>query len=450
MPRRFGVLVVGVFGAWLVAAGCAASGSTTQVNGPAYDLDGGGSGPTNGDGAVSADGAGASSDATTPPLDGMPGDSALSDATPEQTDANGSDASDANSVTEDSGGCTLTTALFGGNGTSLFGATAIGTGAFASQAPTGNITTTPALAPFGGGFQALFTQAGDAGGGNALFGIGYAGGTWSAATALGGSADAIGAPSVAAVGSTLQAVYLNPAHFYFQASFGTAWNAVAEPVQLPNDGGPQAFGPVAASSAGTATEFVIAYEGNNNLPYAQTWTVGAGWDDGVSLGASLLAVNTGMAIVALDSGPNDLLAVYVEAGGACTGSTGCLYAVLHTASPAEWSSPALVNTTAYSPSAPTLTAMSGGRALLAWRGGNGEGYESVYSAGAWSTPAQLTSATVTAAPSLAQGVCGDDAVAAYVSSAQAYTTHFAGGAWTTPAALPAGSGATLVAIATSP
>src|SRR5580658_5443008 len=58
MPRRFGVLVVGVLGAWLVAAGCAASGSTNQVNGPAYDLDGGGTGPTNGDGAVSTDGAG--------------------------------------------------------------------------------------------------------------------------------------------------------------------------------------------------------------------------------------------------------------------------------------------------------------------------------------------------------------------------------------------------------
>jgi hypothetical protein len=47
-------------------------------------------------------------------------------------------------------------------------------------------------------------------------------------------------------------------------------------------------------------------------------------------------------------------------------------------------------------------------------------------------------------------VCGDDAVAAYVSGGQVYTTHFAGGAWTTPAALPAFSGATSVTIATSP
>jgi hypothetical protein len=172
----------------------------------------------------------------------------------------------------------------------------------------------------------------------------------------------------------------------------------------------------------------------------------------VALGAATLAANTAMAIVTLDSG--DLLVAYVAAGGACSNTSDCLYAVTGSAStPRTWSEPALVNTTAFSPSAPTLAAMSGGRALLAWKGGNGEGYESVYSGGAtptWSTPAQLTSAQLAAAPSLAEGVCGNDAVAAYVSSGQVYTTELAGGTWTTPAALPAFSGSTAVSIATSP
>ena len=116
MPRRFGVLVVGRVRRMAGRRGVRRVREHDAGERPCVRLSTeAGSGPTNGDGAVSADGAGASSDATTPPLDGMPGDSALSDATPEQTDANGSDASDANSVTEDSGGCTSTTALFGGN-----------------------------------------------------------------------------------------------------------------------------------------------------------------------------------------------------------------------------------------------------------------------------------------------------------------------------------------------
>jgi hypothetical protein len=128
------------------------------------------------------------------------------------------------------------------------------------------------------------------------------------------------------------------------------------------------------------------------LPYVQTWTSGVGWDDGVALGSALLLAGTPMAIVALDGGANDLLAVYVDGEGSASPNNEHLFFVLRSASSATWSSPAMVNTNAFTPAVPTLTAMSGGRALVAWQGGDGAGYESVYTPGsavAWSTPAQL-------------------------------------------------------------
>jgi hypothetical protein len=198
---------------------------------------------------------------------------------------------------------------------------------------------------------------------------------------------------------------------------------------------------------------VIAYEGSNQLPYAQTWTSGSGWDDGVALGTALLAVSTPMAIVALDSGPSDLLAVYVAAGGGCSNGSGCLYGVSRSASTKAWSPAVMVHPNAFTPAAPALAAMSGGRAVLAWKGGNGEGYGSVYAAApapVWSSPAQLTAAQVASAPSVAPGVCGDDAVAAYSSGGIVYTTHFAGGTWTAPAPLSGEAGVTTVSIATAP
>jgi hypothetical protein len=446
--------IVGLVGAWLVGAGCAASGSDGQVNGPMYDLDAG-----SGDSASTTpegDGAPNDSSTTTGPHDGSSsgnegGSTAPVDGGDSGSTKDGGDAGDSSAPPSD-GGCTSTTALLGGSTSMLFAATAVGTGTFTPQSLTGSATSTPALVAFGSGFQALFTESGDAGGGNAIFATGYGGGSWSAPAALGGATDALGAPGVAVVGATMQGVYLNPSHLFFHAAYGTSWDTGADAVRT-SDGGPQAFGPVAASAAGTSTDFVIAYEGNNLLPYAQTWSSSAGWDDGVPLegaGTAAMPANTGMVVTALDGASADLLAVFIEAGGACTGATDCLYAVTRTSG--VWSAPALVNVAAYTPTAPTLATMSGGRALLAWKGGNGEGYASVYTSGAtpaWSVPAPLTSAQLASPPSIAQGVCGDDAEAAYTSGGQVYTTHFAGGAWTTPATVTGGAGAAFVAIATS-
>ncbi len=447
------VLSAGLFGAWVLEAGCTASGTEARINGQSYDLDAasndaGAEGGALGDGGTSSPHteAGATSDAGV--ADGASIDATFPDDASGESDAAG----DAPSVSE-AGTCGATTVVLGGNDFSIFGATATGTSAFTTEALTGSMGAAPALVAFGTGFEALVAEAGDANGGGALFGVGYSAGGWSPLTALGGNADAIDAPAVAVVGATLQGVYLNPEHLYFHAAFGAGWDTGADPVRPPNDAGGTAFGPVRAAAAGTATELVIAYEGSNGLPYVQTWN-GTSWDDGVALGSSLLAVNTPMAIVALDSGANDLLIAYVAAGGSCSAGSGCLYSVVRAAATKTWSAPVTVDAAAYvngaAPTAPTLASLTAGRGLLAWQGANGEGYESIYSGSAWSTPAQLTSAAIGGAPSLARGVCGDDAVAAYVSAGSVYTTHLSVGTWTMPMLLAGASGVVAVSIATAP
>ena len=309
--RAFAAVTAGVVAAGAIA-GCSAAGSEYGVNGPSYDLDGGG----NGGDPAGADAMGRPDSAT--PMssrDGAALDSTLADSATGESDAPtaadsastlGPDADDGADTASpmDSGGCTSTSALLAGGSSAIFGGGSTGSGAFSVQCVTGGLTTAPALVPFGGGFQGLVTESGDAGGGNALASLSLSGTTWSMPTPLGGGADAIDGPAIAPVGTTLQAAYLNPSHFYFHAAFSGTWDMGADPVRLPNDAGAQAFGPVRAVAAGTVTDFVIAYEGSNSLPYAQTWTSSAGWDNGVALASSpvVLTSNTPLAIAPLGAG----------------------------------------------------------------------------------------------------------------------------------------------------
>ncbi len=443
MFRAIAVVPVGLLGAWTLAAGCAASGSDQRLNGPSYDLDASGATEDASDGARSSSAPDASK-----ALDAAPHDATAAPEAAALDDAGADGAVDSGSA-DDAGSCRATTVLLGGNDFSLFGAVATGAGSLATQTLTGSVAQAPALVAFGGGFEALVAEAIDSGMGDALYGVALTGGAWSAPTPLGGSASAIDAPALAAVGATLQGAYLNPSHQYFHASFATAWDTGADPVR-PADASVTAFGPVRAAAAGTATDFVIAYEGNDLHPYAQTCTIGAGWDDGVALGAAVALASTPMSVVALGGGgASDLLAVYVDGEGSGSGNNLHLFFVTRSAAQKTWSAPAMVNANAFTQGAPALTAMSGGRALLAWLGQSGGIYASVLDAGVWSTPAAITSATPSSTPALAPGVCGDDAVAAYLSAGTVYTTHFASGAWTSPAALVGASGVTSVAIATS-
>ncbi len=450
MNRPLSALGAGLVGGWVLAAGCAASGSNQEIHGPAYGGEAGvdDSGP--GDATAPVDAGG---------IDAEPREGAAPDGSGREEDGGAADAGGDNAASAldgsggpEAGGCSSLTAILGGNPSSAFGATAAGAGPFSTQPIAAGLGTAPALVSLGGTFVGLLAEPGDASAGDPLYGIGFASGSWSAAVPLGGGAFAIDAPAIATVGATVQAAYLNPEHFYFHAAFTTGWDLGSDPVR-PSDGGATAFGPVRPAAAGTATELVIAYEGSDGLPYAQTWKSVAGWDDGVALGSAALLPATPMAIAALDTGASDMVAVYVDGEGSASVDNLHLFFVLRAAANKTWSAPVMVNVNAYTEGAPSLTWMSGGRALVAWNGQSAGVYASVLTQGAaptWSAPAAMTAASPPVVPSLAPGVCGDDAVAAYLSEGAAYTSRFSGGAWTAPAALAGAAGIEGLAIATMP
>jgi len=93
--------------------------------------------------------------------------------------------------------------------------------------------------------------------------------------------------------------------------------------------------------------------------------------------------------------------------------------------------------------------------VLVYEGGNDEPYFVIYnpaSTPTWSAPEPLvtgTNPTVTAPPQVAQGVCGEDAVAIYPTATTALqVTTLKSGTWSTPAPLAGTSGATFATIAT--
>jgi hypothetical protein len=98
----------------------------------------------------------------------------------------------------------------------------------------------------------------------------------------------------------------------------------------------------------------------------------------------------------------------------------------------------------------SLTALPGGRALLAFRGQDNFPYFTLYSGGSWSAVAPLFSPNLQIDnPSAVAPGCGADAVMAYVSGGAVYRTELSGDSWS-PAVLVGGTGMQYVAVATQP
>jgi hypothetical protein len=430
----------------LVAIGCATS-REGETHGPVYD----GSVPIDVlDGSVSEGG-----DATTPGTAFEASAPAGNDASGDAANGgNDEDAGDLDGGSLDAGdgaagACGSPTVVLAGNGSSLVGAVALGGGPFTTRTLTGSAAFAPALVATAAGFEALVAMDVDAGGGGALFGLGLSGGTWGSPVALGAAAGAIDAPAIAAMGTTVQGVYLNPQNLYLHAQFnGTSWDTGADKVEVGS--APQSFGPVRASAAASATELVIAYEGNDGHLYAQSWTGAGGWQAAVKIGSDTLATNTAPAVVALAGDSSDFLVVYAIAG---TSTTNYLDYALRTAATKTWGTPAVINATAYTPYAPSLAPMSGGGAIVGWRGGNNSPYTMAFTPSpspAWTAPVPIASVNVTAAPSLATGTCGNEAVAALATNGTVTIATYANGAWVPSMPISGISGASFAAIATSP
>ena len=231
-------------------AACAASGSDDATHGPVFvEEDAGGDGASD---ATIADAATTSDVATND--DGAIGDEAGDD------DATGDDGGAIDApiadVASDAPACTSTTALLAGSTTAAFGASAVGEASLAAQSVSGSFASAPAVGVLAGAFEALARENG-----NALASSGL-GASWSGLAALPGNPASLDAPAIAPVGSALHAVYLGTDNRYYHATFnGTAWDSGGDRVGVVNDAGAQAFGPARASAASVGSELVIRVPG---------------------------------------------------------------------------------------------------------------------------------------------------------------------------------------------
>ena len=421
-------------------ASCTASGSEGQVHGPVYDVDGG-----DAPGARDAQGA---DDATV--VDGALVDAPIAqgDAAEASTeDASAEDAAldaSAGDAASDAGSCAAVTAVLSGGTNALFGATAVGAGPFTTATLNGAALSAPAIVAWSGGFQALFRSTN-----NALATASFTT-TWSAPGAIQGALT-IDAPALTAVGASLHAVYLGSDNKYYHAVYTGSWDNGADHVAKANDAGPQSIGPRAAAAATPAgfAGFVIANvsDGTTHTLYDQTWSVASGWGDGVNHPSTALSA-IAPAMIAMNGGTSDLLVVYANDATKLT-------ATLRDASAKTWSAPVILDVNAFTNDPPALAPMSNGRAVLVYRGADNLPYVTTFDparATPWSPPVALVAGTnpiLATPPSIASGVCGDDAVVVYVELGGAVkSTRFTGGSWTTPAIV--GAGATYAAIATRP
>jgi len=384
-------------------------------------------------GVVIGDDSGQSSDGTViPRSDG---------AAPEQDGATPDDSS----TGTDSGSCTTgTLALVGGGVSGSFASVATGSGAFTAQNfATDPIAALPAVIAFGAGFQAVFHAAGS----NALLSTGFASGTWSAPATIAGTL-VREAPTLAATGSTLHVVYqanddAGADQFkYFHGTYATSWTA-GDPVGA---GAGQSNGPHTLGAAGLAAELVTGQVGGDKNIYARSFTTAwqAALQVGTGVGSNDGNLGTAAHVVAMTGGTAELLAIYTRDAD---------FKIMSTArAGGTWATtPTLSNADAFTTEPFQAAALPGGKAVVAWRGGDTHGYITVYDGTNWSAPFAVAPFAISSAPGVSAGNCGSEIVAAYAKLAGTVELVRTDGATLqTPVAVAGATNVKFVAIAVSP
>jgi len=453
-----GLAVAGVVGAALAAGACANSGPD-NLHGPTFGEagaeggaagEGGSEAGHGGEGGAVQDAGGDGAANTEASVEGGAGGDAGAEGGPDGagaetgTDAAGVDASEAG-PTEGGTTCPSTMALLA-TGASSIAQAVYGHGQWSTAAVVaGGGSAAPSLVPFAGGYLGVFVGTGTAGN-LPLQWTAYTG-SWSPPAHVAATL-AQGVPALAVTGSTAHVVYWGSNDKFYHGTYGTSWDAASDPVQA--NGTAQSFGPSAPAVAGVGSALVAAQSGQDGVVYAQGWS--GAWAAAAALGGSAVVSSLSPAVVALSGGAADAMIVFVHAGDA-----GAYYLAYATRTGGTWSAPANVyaqgSTVAYSGTTPALTALPGGKALLAWQGGGpAYAYASAYDpAGGWSAPIAVSSDVLASPPSVAPGVCGADAAMAYVKSGGAVSVvTMTGGSWGTPASIGGATGMQGVAVASSP
>jgi hypothetical protein len=391
---------------------------------------------TGDDGAATGDGPHGDAPADAPsdghgdaPFDAS-GDSALDGG-----DAGPTDGADA--------GCSSTMALLAGGSNTLAGATFAHGQWSSASALTGNMATVPAIAAYNGAYMASFVTTATPG---HLDWTGYTS-SWSAPSQI-ASALAQGTPSLATIGSAAHVVYWgSDGKFYHGTYSSSAWDAANDPVG--GSGANQSFGSSGPAVAAVGTTLVVTQSGSNGTLYDQTWN--GSWQTANAHSGSAVVSTITPAIVAMNGGNADLMIVFVHGGNSPD-----YHLQYTTRTSSTWSASAEVynqsGNVAYSSATPSLAALPSGKAVVAWLGGNGKGYASSYDpSSGWTAPGPIASTTIAATPSLAPGVCGGDAVAAFAqSTGEVDVATLTGSTWSTPLAIAGATGMQAVAIASTP
>ena len=320
-----------------------------------------------------------------------------------------------------------TVAVLAGNDTSLSGAVQINGGAWTGAAIAGGAAkSAPSLVPFGTGFTGLTRGAGDA-----LQAVTY-GTSFSGATAV-GSLITLGTPALTVVGTKAQGVFVSgpdtgtpDAHKFFRIeNSGTTWSA-ADPVVATNP----SFGPSAPSAAAAGTDLVIAQDGDDSNLYTQVWT--GTWAGAAPITSAVTFKTAPPALVAV-TGKFDLVLLYSQQAVPNT-----IGFATRDASTKMWSAGAVTQDSAQTAEQMSVARISVTTLLVAFRGNNGRPYTMLGTIGAaaitWSLPAALLAdtSTVDSAPAVAQGVCGDDAIAVFASAGLIKATSYRGTTWSVP------------------
>lgn len=359
---------------------------------------------------------------------------------------------------KDAGACTNVLAVVSGGASSAFGSiytqgawktTPLSTTVGGSPTPdkVGGGQSIPAITALGSSFVAAMRTTT-----NSVTSVTWSAGAWSPVATI-GAAVARDTPSITALSTKAHLVIQGSDYKFYHGTYsGAAWDGATDPVG--GAGALQSFGPTTPQIAAVGTEIVGVFSGDSSTDggtgglYDIRYSGGA-WMQPTSHPSPLSYFAANPAISALPAGgAMDLVAVYVDTATRQLQWTGRLANKTYTA-------PATVAATALSDVGLSMATLANGKLALVFWGQDSKPYFSLGTVNGqsvtWTTPAALvsgTNPTIASGPSVTAGVCGDDAVATYVTSGGAYVTRLRGAVWTTPEAVPMVTGALSAAAAT--
>ena len=338
-------------------------------------------------------------------------------------------------------------AVLAGTESTLSGAVQVDAGAWAGAAITGGgAKSAPSLVAFGTGFVGLTRGPADA-----IQSVSYVT-SWSGVTAV-GALTTFGTPALTVLGANAQAVYLaglgaDVNKFSRIQNGSSSWTTTGDPVMPP--AGTQSFGPSAGAIAAAGTDLVFAQDGDDNGLYVRKWD-GAVWSPepgGLGISGAGTLKTAPPALVSVP-GTFDVLLLYADKF-----APNVIGFATRNATTKAWSSAVVTQATAQTGEAMSAALVSPTSVLVMFRGNDSKPYTMTGTLGAasvtWSVPALLLAdgaATVDAAPAVAKGVCGDEAIAVFSSGGQVKATHLRGGVWSVPGTVTGASG-TRVSVAT--